>query len=398
MASTIIEQEAYSILANQEASFTHKSDYLVSSEKQTESSTSGKEKFNQAARTLKDVVELKDHLLAVLDHPQIGQEELKKLGTREEFVAHQLNRLEEKAHREGTGWNEEQKNKAIAYAKFTYAMVEVVAQGRHGTDKVVRDLAIEYESIKRDLMAPIHEFFDPITKKIDDFLSVVISDGFQKVGLEKDVADWYGQTAAKKIEGGILNKVTNTLKGAVIPDLSPPEHTVSHMGEKANNSHTAPKPRDFHPSRRSDTTMADEKTFQGAKSLEVLERGRVVHKGIEVRAVRDTSHITTEHLERMRKDGVAPYDVNGEKLVLHHNGQLDHREEGNFLVQVPERFHDVQNPRQHPHGNESGKGLPKDARQEFPKDAKSFNRAVGKASLEARKKAEQPKSKDDDEL
>lgn len=396
MASTIIEQDAYSILETQGITVVHTPDFMVPIEAQSKSSVPNESNVNQAARVAKDVQEVGEHLLEVLDHPEIGQEELKKLGSREEFVAHQLSRLEEKAHREGMGWNEEQRNKAIACAKFTYAMVEVFAHGRHGSDKVVRDVTLEYESLKKDFMAPIHDFFDPITQKIDEFLSAIISEGYQKLGIERDLADWHGQRTAKAVESQILHKATSAIKSSVIPDLSPSGHTKTHIDKQGDQSHTTPKPRDLHPTRRSDTTMADDKTFQGAKNLEVLERGRVVHKGFEVRAVRDTSHITTEHLERMRKDGVAPYDVNGDKLVLHHNGQQDHRQEGNFLVQVPERYHDVQNPRQHPNGNESGKGLPKDARQEFPKDAKSFNRALGKASLENRKKQEQSKLNDDE--
>ena len=148
------------------------------------------------------------------------------------------------------------------------------------------------------------------------------------------------------------------------------------------------KPKSLDSLSRSASTLAHEGTFKGSKDIQYLGRGKISHKSIEVRGVRDTSHMTTEHLERMRKDGVAPYDIHGQRLELHHHQQKDHGEKGHFLIQVPTPYHDVQNRRQHPSGGAKDQGLPKTAREAFKKDSRSINRAIGRAALESRKKHE----------
>jgi hypothetical protein len=74
---------------------------------------------------------------------------------------------------------------------------------------------------------------------------------------------------------------------------------------------------------------------------------------MEVRAVRDLSHVKESTLRQMAKDGFAAKDINGKPLVLHH---LDQNPAGP-LVEMPGFRHSIHNPIQHPLGNAPGVGL-----------------------------------------
>jgi len=76
-------------------------------------------------------------------------------------------------------------------------------------------------------------------------------------------------------------------------------------------------------------------------------------QGMEVRAVRDLSHIDTATLEAMQQYGFAPATVNGDSTVLHH---LEQNAAGP-LVEMPLTNHSIWNEAQHPLGNAPGVGL-----------------------------------------
>jgi len=82
-------------------------------------------------------------------------------------------------------------------------------------------------------------------------------------------------------------------------------------------------------------------------------RNVVQFQGMEVRAVRDLSHLDQGTLEAMQEVGFAPRTVNGEQMVLHH---LDQNPAGP-LVEMPRGNHSVWNTVQHPLGNTAGAGL-----------------------------------------
>jgi len=87
----------------------------------------------------------------------------------------------------------------------------------------------------------------------------------------------------------------------------------------------------------------------------------VTFEGIEVRAVRDLSHIDDATLEKMRKDGTAAKTIYGDPIVLHH---LDQDPNGP-LVEIPDPNHSVWNEIQHPSGNQPGAGLSDSERAEY---------------------------------
>jgi RHS repeat-associated protein len=82
-------------------------------------------------------------------------------------------------------------------------------------------------------------------------------------------------------------------------------------------------------------------------------RSRVVFDGMEVRAVRDLSHVDDSTLRAMSQHGFAGKDINGKKLILHH---LDQTPAGS-LVEMPGVRHRIGNRVQHPLGNAPGVGL-----------------------------------------
>jgi RHS repeat-associated protein len=88
---------------------------------------------------------------------------------------------------------------------------------------------------------------------------------------------------------------------------------------------------------------------------------RVTFDGMEVRSVRDLSHLDEGTLRFIQQRGVAPRDINGQPLQLHH---LDQNPAGP-LVEIPAPAHNIANRVQHPLGNQAGAGLTAEQRAAF---------------------------------
>jgi hypothetical protein len=84
-------------------------------------------------------------------------------------------------------------------------------------------------------------------------------------------------------------------------------------------------------------------------------------QGLEVRAVRNLSHVDNGTLQAMSRRGFAPDTVNGDQIVLHHLNQNP----AGPLVEMPRANHSIWNPRQHPFGNTPGAGLTAEQRAAF---------------------------------
>ncbi|MCK9589512.1 MAG: HNH/ENDO VII family nuclease [Terrimicrobiaceae bacterium] len=78
-------------------------------------------------------------------------------------------------------------------------------------------------------------------------------------------------------------------------------------------------------------------------------------EGMEVRAVRDLSHLDDAALRAMVDDGTAAASRSGDKLILHHLNQSP----AGPLVEIPRPFHSTGNRIQHPLGTAPGVGLTK---------------------------------------
>lgn len=107
---------------------------------------------------------------------------------------------------------------------------------------------------------------------------------------------------------------------------------------------------------------------------------RVVFNGTEVRAIRDLSHVSDVHLNKMAKEGVNPYNKEGERLIYHHLGQRPE-----VVVMIPQKYH-VQdlNPNLHPYGNIRGAGLGDQARLDYKQWRKDYNIEIAIRELERR--------------
>ncbi|HTV40096.1 MAG TPA: HNH/ENDO VII family nuclease [Candidatus Sulfotelmatobacter sp.] len=76
-------------------------------------------------------------------------------------------------------------------------------------------------------------------------------------------------------------------------------------------------------------------------------------KGLEIRAVRNLSHLKVGTLRAMARDGFAGYTKNGERISLHHLAQNPNGP----LVEMPRPNNRISNVIQHPFGNTPKAGL-----------------------------------------
>lgn len=131
---------------------------------------------------------------------------------------------------------------------------------------------------------------------------------------------------------------------------------------------------------RKGATLLERDYFHSHPTIESLDkRGAVRFKGVEIRAVRDLSHLPDSKIEAMARRGVAPYDIHGRPLQLHHLGQQNHRMSGGGLVMIPQPYHSLGNTRQHRLGNKGGIGA--DARKDSNKYRRDFYKEFGRQEL-----------------
>ncbi|MCA0993483.1 HNH/ENDO VII family nuclease [Guptibacillus hwajinpoensis] len=83
-------------------------------------------------------------------------------------------------------------------------------------------------------------------------------------------------------------------------------------------------------------------------------------RGFEVKAQRSLSHMSDKQLIYLFKKGYSPKDGANDTIILHHHEQ---QIEGP-MIEMPNRYHDLGNKRQHPFGNSGGVGSG-EARIEF---------------------------------
>ncbi len=110
------------------------------------------------------------------------------------------------------------------------------------------------------------------------------------------------------------------------------------------------------------------KPSTGASAAKGASTHTTTFQGLEVRAVRDLSHIDDGTLRAMSQRGFAPKTIHGDSIVLHHHRQNP----AGFIVEMPssnQRIAPVtsprNNPRQHPFGNTRGAGLTPKQRADF---------------------------------
>jgi hypothetical protein len=123
---------------------------------------------------------------------------------------------------------------------------------------------------------------------------------------------------------------------------------------------------------------AAERGLPGA--LTQIARNRVTFQGLEVRAVRDLSHLDDATLGAMAQKGFAGRLPNGESIVLHHNRQSP----AGFIVELPASKHSIGNVNQHPFGNTPGSGLTVQQRADFDVWRGDYWRARAQAEIQRR--------------
>ena len=89
--------------------------------------------------------------------------------------------------------------------------------------------------------------------------------------------------------------------------------------------------------------------------------GRATFQGLEVRGMRDLSHVPDSTLRAQAKLGFAARDARGRTMVLHHHRQNP----AGPIIEIPGSKHSIGNANQHPFDNTKGMGLSADQRVEF---------------------------------
>jgi RHS repeat-associated protein len=89
--------------------------------------------------------------------------------------------------------------------------------------------------------------------------------------------------------------------------------------------------------------------------------GRAVFNGLEVRGMRDLSHVSESTLRAQAKLGFASKDAKGRPMVLHHHEQNP----AGPIIEMPAPNHSTGNPAQHPFATRKGAGLTEAERTEF---------------------------------
>jgi hypothetical protein len=109
------------------------------------------------------------------------------------------------------------------------------------------------------------------------------------------------------------------------------------------------------------TAEAEALAPAAARIVRGTNPSRVIFDGMEVRAVRDLSHLEEGTLRAMQRQGFAARDINGQPLELHHLNQNP----AGPLVEIPKPSHNIGNRVQHPLGNQPGGGLTPEQRAAF---------------------------------
>ncbi|WP_405101014.1 HNH/ENDO VII family nuclease [Oceanobacillus sp. FSL H7-0719] len=110
--------------------------------------------------------------------------------------------------------------------------------------------------------------------------------------------------------------------------------------------------------------------YQALEGYEQTHKFKAHFRGFEVKAQRSLSHMSDKQLIYSFKKGYSPKDGANDTIVLHHHEQ---KVEGP-IIEMPSRYHDLGNKKQHPFGNSGGVGSG-EARIEFNKWRKEYWKA-----------------------
>ncbi|WP_159081786.1 HNH/ENDO VII family nuclease [Paenibacillus sp. CAA11] len=116
--------------------------------------------------------------------------------------------------------------------------------------------------------------------------------------------------------------------------------------------------------------VSREEIQQALEGYEQTSKFTAQFKGFEVKAQRSLSNMSDKELIYSFKKGYSPKDGANDTIILHHHEQ---RVEGP-IIEMPSRYHDLGNKRQHPFGNKGGVGSG-GARQEFNNWRKEYWKA-----------------------
>lgn len=116
--------------------------------------------------------------------------------------------------------------------------------------------------------------------------------------------------------------------------------------------------------------MTSKEIQQALEGYQQIGKFKAYFRGFEVKAQRSLSHLSDKQVKFLFKKGYSPKDGTNDTIILHHHEQ---KVEGP-IIEMPSRYHDLGNKRQHPFGNRGGVGKGED-RQQFDKWRKEYWKA-----------------------
>jgi hypothetical protein len=144
-----------------------------------------------------------------------------------------------------------------------------------------------------------------------------------------------------------------------------PSHPDGKSPQKADSKNSNRPNKSDQSNNTNSPNDPDNKNVNKASSKDVPKSGPIKgiknFDGLEVRGVKDLSHVDESTLRAMQQHGFAAKTSKGDKIVLHHHKQ---NPEG-FIVEIPAKNHKISNTAQHPYGNTKGAGLTPEQRAGF---------------------------------
>ncbi|MDG0059127.1 T7SS effector LXG polymorphic toxin [Priestia sp. P5] len=212
--------------------------------------------------------------------------------------------------------------------------------------------------------------YEPVQKKLQPLLDAEIPTlrpQPQLVGIGEALP---GKTVGEALNGLTAYKIGNVSKGQskAVEKVEKPGGKAN--AERINDQGAVVKGTGRLNSKKDIYKVLPKDVHQALEGYDQTHKFAANFRGFEVKAQRSLSHMSDKQLIYSFKKGYSPKDGANDTIILHHHEQ---KVEGP-IIEMPNRYHDLGNKRQHPFGNSGGVGSG-EARIEFNKWRKEYWKA-----------------------
>ncbi|GAB1769558.1 T7SS effector LXG polymorphic toxin [Priestia megaterium] len=212
--------------------------------------------------------------------------------------------------------------------------------------------------------------YEPVQKQLQPLLDAEIPTlrpQPQLVGIGEALP---GKTFGEALDGLTTYKMGNVSKGQskAVEKVEKPGGKAN--AERINDQGAVVKGTGRLNSKKDIYKVLPKDVHQALEGYDQTHKFAANFRGFEVKAQRSLSHMSDKQLIYSFKKGYSPKDGANDTIILHHHEQ---KVEGP-IIEMPNRYHDLGNKRQHPFGNSGGVGSG-EARIEFNKWRKEYWKA-----------------------